>query len=98
MKYTIYISLFLLLASCNSFYLKTLEKVGVFNENTVIDSIEFKCKEILFIPMHRIGTGNFYQDVKHKADSLQKLAFENRRNEYLKSKKTTNKKNYLYLK
>ena len=38
------------------------------------------------------------EEILKERNRLKKLAFENRRNEYLKSKKTTNKKNYLYLK
>ncbi len=38
------------------------------------------------------------EEILKERNRLKKLAFENRRNEYLKSKKSTNKKNHLYLK
>ncbi len=38
------------------------------------------------------------EEILKERNRLKRLAFENRRNEYLKSKKSTNKKNYLYLK
>ena len=38
------------------------------------------------------------EEILKERNRLKRLAFENRRNEYLKSKKSTNKKNHLYLK
>lgn len=38
------------------------------------------------------------EEILKERNRLKKLALENRRNEYLKSKKSTNKKNHLYLK
>lgn len=52
-----------------------LQSVGVFEDSVVLDNLGNNEKEIVFIPMHHLGTVKFYNDVKKKVDSLKNLDF-----------------------
>lgn len=71
MKKVELILLFFITYSCVSIN-DVLEKYGVFSENAVIKDISNKHKKIVFIEMHHLGRPEFYSDVAHKTDSLQK--------------------------
>jgi len=66
----------LLFLSCKSFLINTaLEKVGAYDERVVASKLIGINKEIVFIPMVHLSTELFYDDVKHKIDSLNKIGY-----------------------
>jgi hypothetical protein len=76
MKRFLIILTFLIFTSCASiFNKKIIKKLGVENEKTELKFIDSKEKEIIFIPMHHVGRKEYYDDIAHKIDSLQKLDF-----------------------
>jgi hypothetical protein len=64
-------SLFLLLG-CNSIINGALEREGIYNDKQKLVVENFEDKKIVFLPMHHMGTQEFYDDVKSKIDSLKK--------------------------
>ncbi|KQT17508.1 hypothetical protein ASG31_08865 [Chryseobacterium sp. Leaf404] len=67
---------FIALSSCtNKLFNYALTKKGIYDEKISVSKFNFKDKQIVFFPMHHIGTQNFYSDVNTKIDSLQKLGF-----------------------
>jgi hypothetical protein len=71
-----FITLFLLLNSCTSFKINlALKIVGVYDDTVKLSKLTTKEKEVVFIPMHHLGTVLFYNDVKAKIDSLKKSGF-----------------------
>lgn len=76
MKYSTYIILLLLLASCNSFYLNSMKRIGLFDNQAYLEEIKVPEKKVIFVPMQHVGTKDYYKDVKYKMDSLQNLGFK----------------------
>ena len=52
-----------------------MQKFGVYDDEVMLKKYDSNEKEIVFIPMHHIGTENFYNDVELKIDSLKKMQF-----------------------
>jgi hypothetical protein len=74
-KILIYLALFGL-SSCTSFKVNLAFKLlGVYDENVKLSKVTNEEKEVIFIPMHHIGTALFYDDVKLKIDSLKKIGY-----------------------
>ena len=73
MKILIYLTLFSLL-SCTSFKVNLAFKLmGVYDDNIQLSKVTNEEKEVIFFPMHHLGTAPFYNDVKTKIDSLKKI-------------------------
>ncbi len=53
----------------------SLEKNGVLDEKADMKIITNDIKKVIFIGMHHFGQKEFYQDVAHKIDSLQKSGY-----------------------
>lgn len=71
-----FLFIFLVFTSCASIFNKRIiKKLGVENEKTELNFIDNKEKEIIFIPIHHVGRKEYYNDIAHKIDSLQKLNF-----------------------
>ena len=66
------LSLVLLTTSCASLALRIL---GAYKEDAKLNHIPHKEKSILYLPIHHIGKKAFYDDVRNKVDSLQKLGY-----------------------
>ncbi|MDO5510433.1 MAG: hypothetical protein Q4F57_07035 [Weeksellaceae bacterium] len=60
------------ISSCVSIALRS---IGVFSYEARLVNLSHHEKEVLMIPMHHIGTHEFYADVAHKIDSLQRLGY-----------------------
>lgn len=77
MKRLLILSLFsLLFISCTSQLVNyALEKKGVFEEQVPLKTLHLNEKEIVFFPMHHIGTKEFYTDVHQKIDSLNQKGY-----------------------
>ena len=74
------IILFLLIAilftSCKSYFINDIfEREGIYDENSKIEKLRGE-NEIIIIPMHHIGTENFYNNVRKKVDSLTNLKYK----------------------
>ena len=52
-----------------------LEKTGVYDDSVPLSKMSNSEKEIVFFPMHHIGTELFYTDVKNKVDSLENIGY-----------------------
>lgn len=75
MKILIYLTLFSLL-SCTSFKVNLAFKLmGVYDDNIQLSKVTNEEKEVIFFPMHHLGTAPFYNDVKTKIDSLKKIGY-----------------------
>ena len=77
MKKIIIIILFLFIAiSCNSYKVNlAFNLMGIYNDTAKLDKLKNNNKEVVFIPIHHIGTKPFYAEVKKKIDSLENLGF-----------------------
>ena len=65
-----------ILSSCSSFKMNlALKHLGVYDDQVQISAYENKQSKILLIPMHHVGTQKFYDDVKNKIDSLNKIDY-----------------------
>lgn len=74
-KISIYLILFSLL-SCTTFKVNLAFKlVGVYDDNIKLSKVTNEEKEVVFFPMHHLGTAPFYDDVKTKIDSLKKMGY-----------------------
>ena len=72
-KYFLLASLVILIFSCKSYWVDyALDEVGVFDDKVELRKFKNDKRTLVLIPMHHIGTKLFYDDVKHKVDSLQK--------------------------
>jgi uncharacterized FAD-dependent dehydrogenase len=66
----------LLLTSCKSYLINNFfEREGIYDETSKIEKLIGK-NEIIIIPMHHIGTDNFYKNVRKKIDSLANLNYK----------------------
>jgi hypothetical protein len=77
MKKTVSLILLLVLTTnCSSYKVNVaFGLMGIYNDEVKISKLTNDTKEILFIPMHHIGTKLFYVDVNKKVDSLENLGF-----------------------
>lgn len=74
-KISIYLILFSLI-SCTSFKVNLAFKLlGVYDDNVKLSKVTNEEKEVIFFPMHHLGTAAFYDDVKTKIDSLKKTGY-----------------------
>lgn len=68
--------LLILTINCTSYKVNLAFKLlGIYDDHVKVSMLKNDSKEILFIPMHHIGTKLFYSDVNKKVDSLEKLGF-----------------------
>ncbi len=75
-KQSFFLSVFALFVSCQSSLLNIgLKHIGAYNDTIELKKIGYKQKNLVFIPMHHIGTEKFYKDVKSKIDSLKELGY-----------------------
>ena len=65
-------TIILLTTSCVSSMLRIL---GAYKEEAKLNHVPHKEKSILYLPIHHIGKKAFYDDVRNKVDSLQKLGY-----------------------
>jgi len=64
------------LTSCASKIIETaLKKAGVTDKQVTLTKIEHSEKDLLFLEMVHLGQKEFYDDVKHKVDSLTSLDY-----------------------
>jgi hypothetical protein len=64
------------LLSCTSFKVNLAFKlIGLYDDNIKLSKVTNEEREVVFIPMHHIGTKLFYDDVKTKIDSLKKIGY-----------------------
>ncbi|MCF6131303.1 hypothetical protein [Flavobacterium wongokense] len=77
MKKTLfYILLTICLTSCLNFKANLAFKlVGAFDDSIKLSKLSSNEKEVVFIPMHHLGTKLFYEDVKTNIDSLKKEGY-----------------------
>ena len=66
----------LLFTSCKSYLMNNFfEREGIYDETSKIEKLVGE-NEIIIIPMHHIGTENFYKNVRKKVDSLTNLKYK----------------------
>jgi len=66
----------LFFTSCLNFKVNlAYEMVGAYDDSIKLSKLVNDEKEVVFIPMHHLGTKLFYDDVKTKIDSLKKAGF-----------------------
>lgn len=91
MKYIYVLILFCTLLSCKSALLNAaLESRGIYDDTIVLKRMTSRTQEIVFFPMHHIGTNAFYDDVGKKVDSLNNLDFNFFLEEVIGDKKDDN--------
>lgn len=62
--------------SCKSYLMNNFfEREGIYDETSKIEKLVGE-NEIIIIPMHHIGTENFYKNVRKKVDSLTNLKYK----------------------
>lgn len=62
--------------SCTSFKVNlALKMIGVYDDSVKLSKLSNDQSEIIFIPMHHLGTSLFYKDVQNKVDSLKQLGY-----------------------
>ena len=65
------ILLFFILVSCKSSVINIgLNSIGAYEDKIQLRKWNYKDKNVVFIPMHHIGTESFYKNVKDNVDSL----------------------------
>lgn len=73
---SLYLLLVILLTSCKSYFINDFfEREGIYDETPKIEKIKGE-NEIIVIPMHHIGTENFYKNIRTKIDSLTNLNYK----------------------
>ena len=78
MKRTIFFAYLIiaLFSCCTSFKVNLAFKIlGIYDDSVKITKLTSNEKEVIFIPMHHLGTAAFYNDVKNKIDSLKKEGY-----------------------
>lgn len=76
MKNQFILSIFVILTSCASIFPKrAIKRSGVLDAKSEFRIIKNKKQEIVFVLMHHVGRKEYYDDVAHKIDSLQKLDY-----------------------
>lgn len=62
--------------SCTSFKVNlALKLIGVYDDSVKLTKLAKDEREVVFIPMHHLGTPLFYNDVKNKIDSLKQQGY-----------------------
>lgn len=75
-KVILFSILYFTILSCTSqIFNYALQKQGIYDDSVSVKKIKYKEKEIIFLPMHHIGTEKFYTHVNDKIDSLRKLNY-----------------------
>lgn len=70
------IFLIVLITGCTSSKVNfALKLVGVYDDEVKISRLQNESREVVFIPMHHVGTKAFYADVSEKIDSLERLGY-----------------------
>lgn len=73
---SLYLLIVILLTSCKSYFVNDFfEREGIYDETPRIEKIKGE-NEIIVIPMHHIGTENFYKNIRTKIDSLTNLNYK----------------------
>ncbi|RXR20947.1 hypothetical protein EQG63_03140 [Flavobacterium amnicola] len=95
-KTVILITSMFLFTSCKSYLLNEFfEQNGIYQKNVKTEKL-IGNNEIVFVPIHHLGTHSFYNDVKNKVDSLKnldyKIFYEMVLTEHAKSSDTTKQK------
>ena len=68
--------LLILFVSCKAtLFNLALEKTGVYDDSISLSKMSNDEREIIFFPIHHIGTELFYVDVKNKVDSLENIGY-----------------------
>ena len=71
MKKILFIIGILFLVGCRSaMYNMAFQSLGVYDDSIVLDKVSNGSKEVVFFPMHHLGTESFYNDISKKTDSL----------------------------
>ena len=74
-KILIYLTVFILFG-CATFKVNLAFKLlGLYDDNIKLSKVTNEEKEVIFFPMHHLGTKLFYDDVKGKIDSLKKIGY-----------------------
>ena len=75
-KVFVLIPISILFVGCLNFKVNLAFKyIGVYDDSVKLSRISNNEKEVVFIPMHHLGTALFYDDVKNKIDSLKKNGY-----------------------
>lgn len=69
------LGVFMLFGCKSMMYNYALKKMGVYDDGIQLKKIIADGKEVVFFPMHHLGTVPFYNDVRYKIDSLKKQDF-----------------------
>lgn len=70
------ILLLVLTTNCMSYKVNlAFNLIGIYDDEVKTTKLINDNKEVIFIPMHHIGTKSFYSDVAKKVDSLENLGF-----------------------
>ena len=78
MKKSIFLTYFIILifSCCTSFKVNLgLKLLGIYDDSVKLSKLTNGNKEMIFIPMHHLGTTIFYNDVKSKIDSLKSKGY-----------------------
>ncbi len=64
------------LVGCKSYWVNNFFKYnGIYDDKQKLVTHHYKDKTIVFLPMHHVGTEDFYNDVKYKIDSLKNSGY-----------------------
>ena len=75
-KLLFFILILIITSGCGSFKINlAFDLMGIYDDSTKLHFMKSDKREVVFIPMHHIGTKLFYADVKSKVDSLENLGF-----------------------
>ena len=75
-KVFVLIPLSILLVGCLNFKINlAFNLIGVYDDTVKLSKVSDDEKEIVFIPMHHVGTSLFYADVRKKIDSLKQEGY-----------------------
>lgn len=76
MKRSVSLILLILLCACKGAKVNwALNLMGIYEDRVKLDKISSTKNEVVFIPMHHLGTKLFYDDVGKKIDSLKSLGY-----------------------
>ena len=74
-KLLVALSLILFMSCVSTFVGVALKKVGATDKKATLKKLDYKDKDILFLEMIHLGQKEFFEDVKHKTDSLNELGY-----------------------
>ena len=67
---------FIVITGCTSYKVNlAFNLMGMYDDYAKLDKLTNNNKQVIFIPMHHIGTKRYYDDVKKKIDSLENSGF-----------------------